>query len=107
LQGSRFRSIKGVDGGVRDAGDGTEVLGVAASRGSDAAVGIGAADELSLSHDAGTIIVDSFEKKPGNGCGFWGRALCDNLAFNRAAVKVSPAGASAMYSYFGSGRVVK
>jgi hypothetical protein len=107
LSGSRFRSVKGIDSGVWDSGDGANVFGVATGGGSDAAVGVGATDKLDFGHDSGPITVDSFEKKPGNGCGFRGGALCDNLAFDRAAVKVSPTGACAVYSYFGSGCVVE
>ena len=70
-------------------------------------MGLGAADELNLGHDAGAIIIDSFEKKPGNGSRLWGRALGDDLAFDGAAVKVSPTGAGAVDPYFGSGCVVE
>ena len=103
----RFGGVKGVGRGIGDARGGTEVLGVAADSRSDAAVGVGAADELDLCHDARAIVVDRLEKKPGDGGGLGRRTLRDDLAFDGAAIEISPAGAGAVHSNFGSGWVVE
>ena len=104
---SWFRSVKRVDRCIGNTRDGAEVLGIAASRGSGAAVGVGAADEVGLGHDAGAIMVDSLEKKPGNGSRLWRCTFRDNLAIDRTAIKIPPTGAGAVHAYFSSGRVVQ
>lgn len=66
-----------------------------------------AADEFGLGHDAGAIAVNCLKKKPWNGGRVRRGTLCDNLSFYGAAIKIPPAGAGAVYAYFGSGCFVE
>jgi len=75
------------------------VLGIAASSGRNAAVGVGAANELNSGHDAGTGDADGFEEKPRNGTGLRGRAVLEDLALDGAAVTGFPDGPGSVCSY--------
>ena len=68
-------------------------------------MGVGATDEFNFGEDARIVFVDCLEKKPGNSRGFGGGTLRDDIAFYRASVKISPAGASAVDPHFGTGCV--
>lgn len=75
------------------------MLGVATGGGGVAAVGVGAADEFDLGHDAGAGSGGGFEEEPGNGGRVGGWIFGDDLAFDGAAVLRFPGGASSVGGY--------
>ena len=102
-----FGRVEGIGCGVRDARGSADVLGIAASSGSGATVGVGATDEFNLCQDAGAIIAGGLEEKPGNCGGLRRRALADDVAFDGTAIEISPTWTGTMHSNLRSGCVIE
>jgi hypothetical protein len=62
-------------------------------------VGVGAADEFDMGHDAGAGRAGGFQQKPGDRCGLRGWALLEDVAFDCAAIVGFPDGTGAVGAY--------